>query len=138
MKYSVFSIQSSVLCGRRSLEAFDQSREHPLDLHNVFVKLSLYGNGHDPKISREAQEIFHFACGTHRYMQETPEVGPTPTSASLGNVGRNRIRRATNLRSQPEALLSGKRTSGLIDEQRQRVALLPHRQFFEVLHDGSG
>src|SRR5882762_4208811 len=105
MKYSVFSVQSSVLCGRRSLEAFDQSREHPLDLHNVFVKLSLCGNCHDSKISREAQEIFHLARGTHRYMQEPLKIGPTSTPASLGDVGRNRIRRAAKLFSPSNTLL---------------------------------
>src|SRR5258708_33835942 len=136
MKYSGFSIQSSVLCGL-NLDAFDQSCEHPFDLDDLSFELSLQPGWHYPEISGETQKIFNLACGTHGYMQETLEIGPTPTPASLGDVGRNRIRRAANLGSQSKTLLSRKSATSLVDQQCQGVTLLPDRQFLEVLHDSS-
>ena len=75
MRYSVFSRQASVLCGR-NFEEFDQSGKHPLDLNNVFLKPSLNRDSQCSQVSREAQKIFHFTPETHRHMQEPLEVDP--------------------------------------------------------------
>src|SRR5579859_1345150 len=127
MQSSVLSLQSSVL-GCCPPQRFDESREHSLDLRDVFFGRVVAHCGNQSKIKREQQKIFDFTRGTHGEIKEASKVDPCATSASLRDICCDRTGRAAQLRSESEAFLFQKSAGYVVDEQREFVALLPDAQ----------
>jgi len=121
MKYPVVSPQLVVL-GRSNLDTFDQSSKHPLNFDDNFFRLRLLCRGHDSKIVREIQKIFHLACGSHGHVQESLEIQSAPSSGSFRDVRRNRVRGTANLGSKSKPFLIRETAASLVNAQRQGMA----------------
>src|SRR6516162_11412398 len=78
--------------------------------------------------------ILQLAGRSHSDGAEAGEFGVSISSASLGEIRRDRGTASSQLTGQPIQFCARERGRDLVDGQRQLVSLLPNLQFVEVFH----
>ena len=116
------------------VQRLDQSGKHQLHLVNASLQPVILWRYKELQVAAEKQKIIQLCGRTQCNVQKLSQFDSASSSATLGNVRGNRIRRPSHLTRKAVTLLFRKRDRRTVNAQRQSVALLPNQKFPKVLH----
>ena len=133
---SAVSGQRSAVSGQRSARqcGSNQRGEHLAHLNALVRESFVVRLGQVSEVTGEQEVVLGLArrAGCHR--GEACQLRVAATAAPLRDVGRNRARRPSHRRSQPESLLLRKRSGDTVYVERETMCALPNLQSLEIPH----
>ncbi len=122
---------------RSRTKALEQSSEHSLYFHELDLNRMMFCGIKHSLIAGKQKEIFDLTGRPHRHMQELPEFGPSPSTATLCNIRWNRTCCPPKLAAEPKALFGWRLRRNLVNKQHETMAAFPNLQLAKVLHPSS-